>query len=183
MKAPQLMIVAVAAILAAGCAVNSTTVAGHGIAAAPSPTSVSASKPAASPKAVGGLGSPGRDGVFEFVVLDVSQVHQVGDPKDPGLSVAAQGVFVVATISIRNVGSVPTTFFDRDQTLTDSAGTAFSASMAADIYGNLGIHSTKIAPGNELVVHIAFDVPVDTVPKSLTLRASSSSAGVTVPLS
>ena len=52
--------------------------------------------------------------------------------------------------------------------------------MAANIYGNPGIRSTTINPGDELVVHISFDVPADTVPRDLILRGSSSSAGVKV---
>ncbi len=149
-------------VAAAGCATTATTVAGTGIAAQPSAV---------------------RDGGFEFAVHDVAQVHQVGDPSDPGLSVTAKGVFVVVTLSIRNVGNAPQTFFDSYQTLIDRSGTQYSASMAADIYGNLGVHSTKIAPGDALTVHLAFDVPTGTVPTNLLLRQTSSSAGVNVPLS
>ena len=171
---PQLVAVAVAVMVAAaGCGMSSRTVTGTGIATQPS---------AASPGS-GGIGRPVRDGAFEFVVLDLAQVHRVGDPKDPGLSITARGVFVVVTLSIRNVSEADVTFFDNYQTLIDSSGNRYSASMAADIYGNLSIHSTKIAPGKELVVHIAFDVPVATVPANLSLRETSSSAGVTVPVS
>jgi hypothetical protein len=170
-NALQWMAAAVAIMVAAtGCGVDSTTVTGTGIAAQPSATSSR-------------IIAPVRDGAFEFVVLDVSQVHQVGDPNDPGLSITAKGVFIVVTLSIRNVGNAANTFFDSYQTLIDSSGSRYSASMAADIYGNLSIHSTKIAPGDELVVHIAFDMPVDAVPTSLTLRESNSSSGVMVPVS
>jgi Domain of unknown function (DUF4352) len=155
--------VAVAVMLAAaGCGTSPTTVTGTGV--------------AAQPVAV-------RDGGFEFAVRNVSQVHQVGDPKDPGLSITAKGVFVVVALVIRNVGDGPLTFFDRYQKLIDSSGDEYSASMAADIYGNLGIPSTTIAPGDALTVHLAFDVPVDTVPTNLTLRQSETSVGVTVALS
>lgn len=127
-------------------------------------------------------GSPSRDGWLEFVLLDTSRVQQVGDPATPGLSMNAKGVFVVATLSIRNVGGTAVTFLDRDQTLIDSVGRKFKPNMAADIYANLGIHSTTINPGGELVVHIVFDVPAAAVPMSLILRQSDSSAGVTVPI-
>ena len=168
---PQLMAVAVAMMVAAaGCGMSSRTVTGTGIA-----TQASASTSRA--------GGSGRDGAFEFTVLDVVQAHQVGDPKDPGLSITAKGVFVVVTLSIRNVGNAALTFFDSYQELIDSRGNRYSTSMAADIYGNLGIRSTTIAPGNELVVHIAFDLPIGTVPTNLSLRESNSSSGVTVPVS
>jgi hypothetical protein len=52
--------------------------------------------------------------------------------------------------------------------------------MAANIYGNPGIRSTTINPGDGLIVHISFDVPTDTVPRDLILRSSSLSGGVTV---
>ncbi|MCX6480777.1 MAG: DUF4352 domain-containing protein [Mycobacterium sp.] len=123
-----------------------------------------------------------RDGGLEFVVTDISENRLVGDPEDPGLSVTAQGVFVVITLSIRNLGSATVTFLDRDQSLIDAAGTRFSTDMAADIYGNLDVHSTRMSPGHGLVVRLAFDVPVDTVPRTLLLRESETSAGVAVPL-
>ena len=155
--------------VAPGCAWTSTTVEGTGT--------------AASVEARARSGSPAvRDGGFAFAVSDVSRARQVGDPKDPGRSVTARGVFVVVTLAIDNVGSAPLTFFDRDQTLIDDSGRAFSTSMAANIYGNPGIRSTTIDPGDGLVVRISFDVPTDTVPRDLILRGSSSSAGVPVVL-
>ena len=151
--------------VAPGCALTSTTVEGAGIAA----------------PFEAGSGSPAvRDGGLAFAVSDVSRAEQVGDPGDPGRSVTARGVFVVFTLAIDNVGSAPLTFIDRDQTLIDDSGRAFSPSMAANIYGNPGIRSTTINPGDELVVHISYDVPADTVPRNLILRGSSSSAGVKV---
>ena len=135
-----------------------------------------------SPAARQPTSGPVRDGVLQFDVLDVSRSKLVGDPKDPGLSVTARGVFVVVTLSIRNVGNATLTFFDRYQTLVDSTGEKFPADMAADIYGNRGIRSTRMDPGTELLVHIAFDVPEDAVPRNLILRQSDSSAGVTVPI-
>jgi len=153
--------------VAPGCAMTSTTVEGAGTLA---PFKVEA-----------GSGGPAvRDGGLTFAVSDVSRTQQVGDPEDPGRSVTARGVFVVFTLAIDNVGSAPLTFIDRDQTLIDDSGRAFSPSMAANIYGNPGIRSTTIDPGDGLVVRISFDVPTDTVPRDLILRGSSSSDGVTV---
>ena len=159
------------AVLAAtaGCGPIATTVAGSGRAEQPIPAS-------------GVRAGPVRDGALEFAVLETSRTDVVGDLKQPGLSVRAKGVFLVVTVSIRNVGAAPLTFVDRDQALIADSGTTFAPSMAADIYGNRAIRSTRLSPGSELVVHIAFDVPPATVPDSLLLRESASSAGVTVPL-
>jgi hypothetical protein len=126
--------------------------------------------------------APVRDGGLQFDVVDVSKVKQVGDPKDPGLSVTARGVYVVVSVAVRNVDGAPLTFFDRYQKLVDSTGREFDVDMAADIYGNRSIRSTRISPGNELLVHICFDVPEGSVPRSLILRQSDSTAGVTVPI-
>lgn len=128
------------------------------------------------------MGVPVRDGTMEFAALGVTTTQRAGDPADPGLSVDARGVFVVVTLSIRNTGEKTVTFIDRYQKLVDDAGRTFDISNAADIYGNRDVPSTKINPGDGLVVRIFFDVPVGTVPASLTLRESATSAGVTAPL-
>lgn len=123
-----------------------------------------------------------RDGGLQFDVVEVARVKLVGDPNDPGLNVTARGIFVVVTMSIRNVSNGPLTCYDSYQTLVDTTGSTFTADMAADIYGNRSIRSTRMEPGNELLVHISFDVPEDAVPRNLILRQSDSSAGVTVPI-
>lgn len=171
---------AVAVAVVAGCGIAPTTVAGKGI-TAPVTEAVKPATPRPA-TAVGGT-APHRDGALEFVVLDISRTSQVGEPANPGLSMNAKGVFLVATLSIRNLGEVPVTLFDRDQGLTDVTGKTFVPNMAADIYANPNVHSTRIKPGGRLVVRIVFDVPVDTtVPTTLVLRQSSSSPGVAVPL-
>jgi hypothetical protein len=128
------------------------------------------------------MGTPVRDGALEFAVRDLVQVHHVGDTSEPGLSIRAKGVFAVVTLSVRNVGLVPRTLVDSDQVLIDSRGQRFTVSMAANIYGNLDIRSTRMDPGERLEVNLAFDVPVGTVPRSMMLRESVTSEGVIVAL-
>lgn len=123
-----------------------------------------------------------RDGSLEFAALGVTKTQTVGDPKDPGLSVNARGVFVVVTLSIRNTGDKPITFIDRYQRLADNQGRIFEVSNAADIYGNRDVPSTRIQPGDGLVVRLAYDVPPDMVPVSITLHESGTSPGVTASL-
>jgi hypothetical protein len=166
-RVPTVILALAAALtLTTGCGGISTTVSGAG---------------RAEPPISSGRG-PVRDGALEFDVLDISRSKVVGDPQQPGLSVAAKGVFLIATMSIRNVGDDPVTFVDRDQALITDSGATFVPDMAADIYGNRAIRSTKLSPGDQLVVHIAFDVPPATVPDHLLLRQSASSPGVTAPL-
>jgi len=165
-----------AAATAVGCGMPAVTVAGTGR-PEPSPLGGAAVSGGHVP------GPPVRDGGFEFTVLDVSRADQVGELDDPGLFVTARGVFVVITLGIRNVSKSPLTFVDRDQTLIDRAGREFQTSMAANIYGNLAIPSTRISPAGDLVVKIAFDVPAGAAPRNLVLRESASSDGVAVPVS
>ena len=172
MSIATVIIASVVVVAASGCGAASTVIAGTATV-----DRQSAESPAARP-----TGGAVRDGSLQFEVVDVSRVKQVGDLQEPGLSVTARGAFVVVTLSIRNLGDEPLTFFDSYQTLVDSTGKAFAADMAADIYGNRDIRSTRMEPGGGLVVDIAFDVPTDAVPRNLILRQSDSSAGVTVDI-
>lgn len=159
-------------IVVSGCGATSTTVSGTATVDQKSVSTSTASRP----------GPSVRDGGLQFDVVEVSRVKLVGDPKDPGLNVTARGIFVVVTMSIRNVSNAPLTFYDSYQTLVDSTGSTYTADMAADIYGNRSIRSTRMEPGDELLVHISFDVPEDAEPRNLILRQSDSSAGVTVSI-
>lgn len=168
MRRPFAAVLAVlTAAAVAGCGAASTTVSGTATADRHS-----------SPQIVSG---PVRDGGLEFEVREVARMKQVGDTSDPGYSVSARGMFVVVTLAIRNMSPAPLTFFDRYQSLVDSTGTAYRADMAADIYGNRDIRSTRMNPGERLVVNIAFDVPAGAQARNLVLRQSES-GGVTVPI-
>lgn len=123
-----------------------------------------------------------RDGNLAFEVATVEQRDTVGNPAKAGYSVTAKGVFVVVSLRIRNVGNQPVTFVDAHQTLVDVTGRPYAADRAADIYGNPDVPSTRMAPGEELRVQIAFDVPRGTQPRELRLRDSATSAGVAVAL-
>jgi hypothetical protein len=178
-RAPALVTLTVAVVITGGCAPTSTTVSGRAVSASPTETpGAGLPRPVT---AVAGT-APHRDGALEFVVLDIARASFVGDPAKPGLSMNARGVFLVVTLSIRNRGDAAVTLFDRDQTLIDTNGTTFAPNMAADIYSNPTVHSTRMSPGDSLVVHIVFDVPPETVPAKLLLRESSSSRGVEVAL-
>lgn len=123
-----------------------------------------------------------RDGRLAFEVTEVEQRDTVGDPADPGSSVTAKGVFVVVLLRVRNVGSEPLTFVDADQTLVDTTGQPYATDRAANIYGNRDVPSTRLAPGQELRLQLAFDVPRGTQPREVVLRESSTSPGVVVAL-
>ena len=122
------------------------------------------------------------DGNLAFEVTDVEQRAIAGNPATPGYFVTAKGVYVVVSLRIRNVGNRPVTRVDNDQTLVDATGRSFVTDRAANIYDNREVPSTRIDPGGELRVRLAFDVPVGTQPREIVLRESASSAGVVVAL-
>ncbi len=122
------------------------------------------------------------DGNLAFEVTDVEQRDTAGDPAMPGYFVTAKGVYVIVSLRIRNVGNRPVTLVDNDQTLVDATGRSFATDRAANIYDNREVPSTRIVPGGELRVRLAFDVPVGTQPREIVLRESASSAGVVVVL-
>lgn len=123
-----------------------------------------------------------RDGNLSFAVTDVERRDIADDPAAPGYVVTAQGVFVVVSLWIRNVGNQPATRVDSDQKLIDPTGRSYATDRAANIYDNRDVPSTRIAPGGDLRVRIAFDVPVGTQLREIVLRESASSAGVSVAL-
>ena len=149
------------------------------------PLSACAARPTvtATPSA-GGTSTAGfvGDGDLAFEVTDVEQRDIAGDPAAPGYFVTAKGVYVVISLRIRNVGNRPVTLVDSDQTLVDATGRSFATDRAANIYDNREVPSTRIVPGGELRVRLAFDVPVGTQPREIVLRESASSAGVVVAL-
>lgn len=122
------------------------------------------------------------DGNLAFEVTGVEQRDIAGNPATPGYFVTAKGVYVVVSLRIRNVGNQPVTLVDSDQTLVDVTGRSFATDQAANIYDNREVPSTRILPGGDLRVRLAFDVPVGTQPREIVLRESAASAGVVVAL-
>jgi hypothetical protein len=57
-------------------------------------------------------GSAVRDGKFEFQVLAVTSANTVGDGY---LTATAQGVFVIFTLSVRNIGDEPRSYYGQNQ--------------------------------------------------------------------
>lgn len=123
-----------------------------------------------------------RDGNLAFLVTGVEQRDIAGDPAAPGYSVTATGVFIVVSVRVRNVGTQPVTLVDSDQVLVDATGRSYATDRAANIYDNRDVPSTRMVPGAELRVRLAFDVPEGTQPSEIVLRESAASAGVAVAL-
>lgn len=149
----------------------------------PAATDAGSSAPAAVEPAAAepGVGTPVRDGKFEFVVTSV----EPGTPDigDAPLTTKAQGQFVLVNVSVTNIGNEPQAFSGTDAKAFDSQGREFTASTSAAIYlPSSNSLYTPINPGNKVDGKIVFDVPVGTALTSIELHDSMFSDGVTVKL-
>ena len=157
------------------------TPAAGGAAAAGDPaddTAPAAEESAAEPAAPG-IGTPARDGKFEFTVTSVeSGVARVGDDvfgKD------AQGQFTLVHVTVTNIGDKAQYFDGSSQKLVDAQGRTHSADGSAAIYlGDAESFLNQINPGNSVQGTVVFDIPADATPVSLELHDSPFSGGVTV---
>jgi CxxC motif-containing protein len=142
------------------------------------------STPAASGSAAAAaaVGTPVRDGDFEFVVQSVETgVAQIGTDM---LNTKAQGAFVIVSVKVTNIGSEPGTFFGSNAKLHDTQGREFEPSSGAAIYledSNSLIE--PINPGNTVTGKIIYDVAAGTALDTIELHDSAFSDGVTVKLS
>ncbi|ORJ57781.1 hypothetical protein B5M45_19410 [Mycobacterium simiae] len=139
----------------------------------------------ASSRAAAPAGSTVRDGKFEFQVLNITQTSQVDDPDgNPYVQpVKPQGVFYVVTMSVRNIGDKPQTYFGQNQKLIDSSGRQYGSHFQADMRFGPNNLTADINPGLSIQVRDAFDVPPGTSASKLELHDSAFSGGATILLS
>lgn len=140
-----------------------------------------AAEPAPEEPAAPGVGTPVRDGKFEFTVTSVETgVATVGDEF---LNQQAQGQYVLVHMTVTNIGTEAQMFDGSSQELTDTAGRTHSADTSAAIYlGDANSFLTDINPGNSVEGTVVFDVPADAVPATIELHDSMFSGGVEVAL-
>lgn len=136
--------------------------------------------PPSKPK-VPGIGTPVRDGRFEFRVTKVETgLKRVGGAI---FHESAQGQFVLIHITVKNIGSEPQTLSDSSQTVLDAQRREFSSnSYAAMLLDNNDVFFEEINPGNTVTGTLVYDMPKGSVPASIELHDSSFSDGVTVSL-
>jgi hypothetical protein len=148
-----------------------------------SPTSTSSrTAAAAATPTVAPPGSAVRDGKFEFRVLGMERAAQAGDPSNPYMIAKPQGEFIILTLSVRNIGDRPQSYFGSNQTLIDTAGREYGADTEADMWMNDDGIMADINPGNAIQVRVAFDVPPGTQPAELEVHDSMFSGGAKVRL-
>jgi hypothetical protein len=148
----------------------------------PDPTDAT-TKPAEPTKAApaeAGIGTPVRDGKFEFVVQKV----ECGKNKVGGeyLNKTAQGQFCLITVSVKNIGNKPQSFSDSSQKAFSDKGAEYATDSGASLYANTDqqVWLNDINPGNVLTGIIVFDIPKDSKIARLELHDSMFSGGVEV---
>lgn len=135
----------------------------------------------ASAENAAGIGTPVRDGKFEFIVESV-QPGQSEIGTEP-LTTKAQGEFVTVTVKVTNTADQAQSFVGSTAKSHDAAGREFSASTTAAIYlpDSSSLYE-QINPGNTVTGQIVFDVPAGTTLTSIELHDSMFSDGVSVQL-
>lgn len=128
-----------------------------------------------------GVGTPARDGTFEFTVTGVETgVATIGSDT---FGTTAQGQFALVSVTVANIGDAAQSFFGDNATLVDTQGREHSADSSAAIYlESSESFFTEINPGNTVDAVVVFDIPADAVPAALELHDSLFSGGVTVTL-
>jgi len=149
-----------------------------GSSSGPSNAAGGSSGSSAAPAAAAGLNTPARDGKFEFTVTAVDPGKATIGTN--GLTRNAQGQFILANITVKNIGTQAQTFNASVQKLTDQQGRQATASPTAGIYIDPQNFLAQINPGNSVKGVVVFDVPKDSVPATFELHDSAFSSGVTV---
>ena len=146
-------------------------------------SSGAAASPSASPSSgVAGIGTPVRDGKFEFVITGVTHAKSVGGE----FGQTAQGEYTILHISVKNIGNESQLLADSAQHVYDSSGRKYDADSAAGLYlngnGNANVFLQEINPGNTVQGQIAFDMSKGVQAVKAELHDSMFSGGVTVNL-
>ncbi|MFB9803217.1 DUF4352 domain-containing protein, partial [Streptomonospora salina] len=116
----------------------------------------------------GRVGDPVSSGAFEFTVTGVhTGLDHVGGAVQ---GERAQGSFVVARVTVRNVADEPAFFTDADQRLVDADGARHRPDNTAGLRaGNPDELFGGLAPGARVRGGLVFDVPPGSRPAALRL--------------
>lgn len=138
--------------------------------------------PPAPEQPAAGIGTPVRDGKFEFTVTNVeSGLTTLGD--NPFLQEEAQGQFVIVTMTVLNTSNEPKGLSPDDQKMFDAQGRKFTADTGAGLNLDTDVAFwDEINPGNTVTIKVVYDMPAGAVPTSMELHDSMFSGGVEVTL-
>lgn len=168
-------IIAIAAIASGGGKSNDTSTPATG-----TPAGSSSASPAAADQAPG-IGTPVRDGKFEFTVTKIESGKKTVGARY--LEQTAQGSYTLVHLSVKNIGDQAQSFSDSDQKMISADGKQYTAdSMAGAAISNNKVLFEEINPGNAVDGIVVYDLPTGAVPAKLELHDSPFSDGVTVQL-
>jgi Domain of unknown function (DUF4352) len=129
-----------------------------------------------------GLNEAIRDGKFEFVVTNIKcGIAQVGDSES---NKKAQGQFCQVSISVKNIGDEPQSFYAGDQHAFNAAGQTYDVDTEAAYYLDDADDPfpSDINPGNAVSGIVIFDIPKTEKITKLELHDSSFSGGASVEI-
>jgi hypothetical protein len=119
------------------------------------------------------LGSEVRDGRLAFVVSKVGPPeHWFGQPP--------AGEWIMAEVSVRNVGDGPQAFSVGNVALVDSEGREYAPTVPPSFAGHVGAFMVDLNPGFDTSAQVMFDVPPGTAVSQVELHDVASSAGARV---
>lgn len=129
-----------------------------------------------------GIGSPARDGRFEFTVNSF-ECGETTVGEEP-FQEEAQGQFCLMDVTVENIGDEAQFFAGDNQYAFSEDGTQYSASTEATFANNPEGDElfTEINPGNSVDGTIVFDIPEDAEVAYAELHDSPFSGGVRVEL-
>lgn len=128
-----------------------------------------------------GIGTPVRDGKFEFTVTKVDCGKSRIGSKDFGTT--AQGQFCFVYMKVENIGQEAQTLDGSSQYLYGTGGQKYDADTEAAIYlDDAQTFLEQINPGNAVNGIVVFDIPKNAKPAKIELHDSLFSGGVTVEL-
>lgn len=138
-------------------------------------------KDEAAKDALPAVGTPVRDGKFEFTITKVVRgKKQVGQEY---MTETAQGEYTLVYVTVKNIGDQQQSLSDSDQKAMDASGTQFAADTEAGVsmQGNDVLYN-QINPGNQVKGILVFDAPLGTKLTQIELHDSMFSGGVKAAL-
>ncbi len=146
---------------------------------APASSAPASSAPASKPKTAT-IGTPVRDGKFEFTASSVKPGpnHVGGD----GFGKDAQGQYWYVSVKVENIGDKPQSFFGSNQYMYVGKKKYGADDEAAMYLDNSKSLYEDINPGNSVSGTVIFDLPKGATPTSLDLHDSAFSGGVTIKI-
>lgn len=125
-------------------------------------------------------GAEGSDGDFTFSVAGTETGDTVTSTVDESVQTTAQGMYYVVYLNVTNTGAAPVTFVATFQQLNVAGQTIPLDDQATAL---LQATMAEIAPGETKETPLVYDIPVDTVPTGILVRADPATPGVELPLS